>query len=376
MRRTVFLALLAAGCGGAPGRGDGPDEAALEAFRRGDFARAESLLRDARDPVSLRVRARIHLLHNRAREAVALLEQAVRADPGDPSARQELAFACARADDFLNASRWFLLLGDQPLAKKYEALARRVGYVVEGADAEARIPYLAADPLPVVGMTVNGRPGIFVVDTGTGEITLDREFAARARVSVYGIRTASFEKGFDEAILDEIVLGPVRARNVPARLGPPPSAPGLRADGVIGLALLARFDFTLDDRRGRLVLRRPGGNPPGAGTPGVPAILAGEGHLLVRGKLNGSVETFVGLATGLPGVAAAASGAFLQAHGGEVRELEAGPLRLTRPRADPGPFPPGLDVAYGFTVGFVLGRDALRGRSIRLDPRSMRLWIE
>jgi hypothetical protein len=371
---TLLTLLLASACGGA-GRAGEPDEAALEAFRRGDFERAEAILRDARDPVSLRVRARIHLFHNRPAQAVALLEQAVRAEPGDLSAYPELASAYARADDFRNASRWYLLAGYPPLARKYETLAHHVGFIVEGLSEEARIPYLTADPLPVVEASVNGRGGIFILDTGIGEITLDREFAARAKVSVYGIRTAAFEKVFDEAVLDEVALGSLRVRNVPARLGAPPPTPGLRTDGVIGLSFLARFDFTLDERRGRLTLRRPSppsGTPPG----GVPAVFAGEGPLLVRGKLNGTVDTFVGLATGLPGVAVAVSSAFLQSHGGEVRDLEAGPIRLSRPRTDPGPFPPGLDAACGFPVGFVLGREALKGRTLRLDPRAMRLWIE
>jgi len=72
----------------------------------------------------------------------------------------------------------------------------------------------------------------------------------------------------------------------------------------------------------------------------------------------------------------AAPEAILQSRDGEVRELEVGPIRLARPRLDTRAFPPGLDVACGFPVGFVLGREALKGRSLRLDPRAMRLWID
>ncbi len=367
---AMSAALAAAGCGGAV-RGPGPEEAALEAFRRGDFDKAEALLRDSMDPVAMRILARIHLIHNRPREAAALIEQVVRADPRDMSAYHELASAYMRAGDFRGASRWYAVIGDQLMARKCEALARLVGYVVDGPAEETRIPYAAADPVPAVPVSVNGLPGVFAVDTGTGEVILKREFAARARVGVYGIRTAAYEKGFDEAVIEEITLGPIRVRGVPARLGSPPPAPGLRLDGSIGLALLMQFDFTLDDRRGRLALRRPGGPPAG-----IPAILAGEAHLLARGKLNGSLETFAALASGLPGVEAAAPAALLPAVGGEIREIEVGPLRLARPRIDTRLFPPGLETAYGFTVGLVLGREALKGRSMGLDPRSMRLRLE
>jgi hypothetical protein len=363
MRRRIIPALLMLGaCGGAGRTGD-PDEAGIEAFRRGDFERAESILRDAKDPVSLRVKARIHLFQNRPAQAVPLLEQAVRAEPGNLAVYPELAAAYARADDFRNASRWYLLAGDPPLARKCEALAHRVGFIVEGLGEEARIPYLVPDPVPVIEATVNGRGGIFILDTGTGEITLDREFAARAKALAFGT---------EESILDEIVLGPMKVRNVPVRLGTLAAAPGLRADGIIGLSFLARFDFTLDDRRGRLTLKRPAAPPAG----GTPAIFASGSPLLVRGKMNGTLDTFAGLATGLPGVTVAVSDAFLQSHGGEVREVEAGPIRLSRPRVDPKTFPPGLDVACGFPVGFVLGREALKGRSFRFDPRAMRVWIE
>lgn len=362
---TASTLLLLCACGGAARRG-GTGEAGLDAFRRGDFEQAQALLRDANDPVSLRVKARIHLFQNRPELAVPLLEQAVRADPGDLSAYPELASAYARADDFRKASRWYLLAGDPPMARKYEALAHRVGFILEGLAEEARIPFLAREPVPAAEGSVNGRGGIFILDTGTAEITIDREFAGRAKAALFGT---------EELILDELALGPVKVRNVPARLGALAPLPGLRADGIIGLSFLARFDFALDDRQGRLTLRRPAAaSPPKAG--GTPAIFAAGTPLLVRGKLNGTVEAFAGLATGLPGVAAAVSEAFLQTHGGEVREIEAGPVRLSRPRADPKAFPPGLDVACGLPVGFVLGREAFRGRDFRFDPRAMRVWID
>mgnify|MGYP001055751316 CR=1 FL=1 len=73
MKRTILF-LLIAGCGGSPRGGSSSDlDAALDACARGDLAAAESMVKDARDPGSVRLRARILMMRNRNREAIELL---------------------------------------------------------------------------------------------------------------------------------------------------------------------------------------------------------------------------------------------------------------------------------------------------------------
>src|SRR5262249_50742552 len=69
-----LFAILVVGCGG-PSRGgaSGDLDAALDACARGDLAAAEALVKDARDPGSVRLRARILMMRNRNREAIELL---------------------------------------------------------------------------------------------------------------------------------------------------------------------------------------------------------------------------------------------------------------------------------------------------------------
>jgi hypothetical protein len=281
-------------------------------------------------------------------------------------------------DDYATASTWSARVGDPVLARKYEVLAKAVGYLVDRDWEEAIVDLVSMNPLPLVQGSINGLRGIFLLDTGLGEILLDREYAKRAGVSVIGLQAGGT---VDEGVVTSVGLGRLNVRNVPVQLGRLATHSVVRVDGAIGLGFLMHFDFTIDYRRSRLVLRKPGGS---ADVPraSVPAILGGDRHLLVAGKatLAGRegtpVQTFAGVSTALSGVTIALSETFAQANPGEVREVSAGSLRLTRPAVNRNAFPLGLDGSFGLPVGFVLGHQAFASRVLRLEPRSMRLSID
>ncbi|HXG61226.1 MAG TPA: aspartyl protease family protein [Planctomycetota bacterium] len=360
---AALLALLAA-CG--PGRPELPDSA-LEAYQRGDFERAETLLGSPADPESALLKARILLLRNHPGEAARILLPFTRGRHDvsvETLLHQELALAALRADDFAAAARAFHFLGETVAARKYDTLARRVGYVSELDGPEAAADLLSADPVPLVVADANGVSGLFLVDTALDEVLLDRDFARKARAATVGLQAGAFRRSYDEAILESLEIGRLRVRNVPARLGAVSAPEGVRADGAIGLSLLLRFDFTLDLRRGRLVFRRPAGPSP---LPrGVPAFWAGDRTLLVRGSLRDGTPALAAVASSLPGTTIAASPAVA-----EGTEFRLGGLSLSVPRSAPAAFPENLGGAFGFPVHFVLGAGALRGRALRVDPRSM-----
>jgi hypothetical protein len=377
---SIFLLgmLLLAGCATAREAGGG-GSAALEAFQRGEFDRAEALSRDSRDDDSLLLRANLLLLRNRAREAANLLSPAatrVAKTIDDVQvitrARELLAQALLRLDDFNGASEWFKRLGETIAARKYEALARSVAYLTEPVGRDITVDLLGANPLPHVSMTVKGRTGIFVIDTSIDEILIDRDFAERAGLTAFGVRTTSYSAAYNESIADHLELGNLTIKNVPVHIGKMNPNARLRAHGAIGLAFLMHFDFTIDYRRSKLVLRPAGGTL----SQGLPAVLAGDRHLLAQGSLNGQPGAWIAIHTALQDVVVAASESTVNNPSGPVREIAAGSLRLTNPPLDASAFPPDLDGAYGFRVGFMLGHDALRDRSIRLEPRSMRMLIE
>jgi hypothetical protein len=375
MKRAAFF-LLAAACGG---RSAAVPEAALEAYHRGDLDGAGQLLRGARGTDALRLRAKILLLKNRPREAADAIG-AIPEKERDLHAWQDLALACVRSDEFADASRLFRLLGEEISAQKYAALAKNTGYLLAGDAEETRVEFAADEPLALVLARVNGKTGAFTLDTGAGEVVLDRDYAKAAGVKGIGLRTEAFRGTFDQGIADELTLGRFAVRNVPVQLGRTARAGSMRVDGAIGLSLLMHFDFTIDYRRSRLVLRRVGraGDPFDRSTgaeAGLPALIAGDRHLLVPAKADGKTETLACLATGLAGLAAAPSASHLQQHG-PAQVVTLGSLEVPRPGTDTRPFPAGLDVSLGLPVGFVLGHDAFKGRSVRLDPRAMRLVIE
>jgi hypothetical protein len=78
----------------------------------------------------------------------------------------------------------------------------------------------------------------------------------------------------------------------------------------------------------------------------------------------------------MPDIVVAASESYVNGLNRPVREIVAGPLRLAEPPLDLASFPTDLDDAYGFRTCFMLGHNALRNYSIRLEPRSMRMLIE
>jgi len=372
---SLFAILVLAGCGGPPPPGGAPGgdlDAALDACARGDLAAAEAMVKERKDAESIRLRARILMMRNRNREAIELLlpllQGKVKSYEGVEQQSQvlpELAIAYVRQDDFLNASKVYGMLGEAVIAKKYEALGRKVAYSTNLGVDEVSVDFQLTEPLAVVSATVNGQRGLFVIDTMLDQVVLDREFARKATVDALGVRGAG---NVDEATALEISIGQARVKNVPVHLGEWMEIGRMRVDGMIGLQFLMHFDFTLDYRRSRLTLRKPGG--PMKGDPG---YLVGDRYLLTGGLLNGTTRTFVAIGTGLKGVTLAASDLFPAA---DVKEFAAGGVKLAKPSIDAKAFPAGLEGSFGIPIAFVMGPAALRGKVLRVDPASMRVALD
>ncbi len=383
MKRVALVLALAAapGCGGASKSAEpsSPEERALMALAQGDFDGSEGHLRGVRTPSAKHLLAKVLLLRNRPAEAMPLLRSLLPEKHQDVASVldaqavvPDLIAAAIRMDDFATAAVWSARVGDPALARKYEVLAKAVGYLTDRNWEESTVDLVSMNPLPLVQGSVNGMRGIFLLDTGLGEILLDRDYAKRAGVSVIGVRGGGT---LDEGAVSSVGLGRLTVRNVPVQLGRLATHSVVRIDGAIGLAFLMHFDFAIDYRRAKLVLRKPGGAVD-APRSSVPAILGGDRHLLVAARVNGTVQTFAGVNTGISGVTIAVSPTFLQANPFDVTEVTAGTLRLARPPVNKNAFPVGLDGAFGLPVGFVLGHQALASRVLRLDPRSMRLSLD
>jgi hypothetical protein len=347
----------------------------LDACARGEIDQAERLVAGVAGPDAVRLRARLYLMKNRNREAIEALTSLLggKAKNYEAMERQQqvlpdLALAYVRQDDFLNASRVYGMMGEAITAKKYESLARTVAYASNLADEEVVLDFLMQFALPVVTATVNGQKAVFLIDTLLDQVSLDRSFAKKLGIEAVGLKGGG---SFDEATLGELGLGRTTVRNVPIHLSDAILVESLRVDGALGLQFLMHYDFTLDYRRSQLVFRRAGG--PAAGQP---AYLVGDRYLLTAATTNGKDRLFAALGTSLRGVTLAASEHFLAALGGEVREFELAKLKLAKPALNLKAFPAGLDGSFGVPVGYVLGPTALKGRVLRVEPRSMRISID
>jgi hypothetical protein len=366
VRRALAAVLLGLAACAGPRRPADPSavDRALQALSAADLAGADAALPGSADPPARHLLGRIRLLQNRNREAAALLAPLVSARVEDlhdleqrQRASQDLLSAQLRLDDHAGAARTARFAGDAALARRFDALARGAAYAAAGTGDPTSVPFVATHPAPLVPAAVNGRPGSFLIDTRRDDLVLDADFARRA-----GAAEGS-------ASVD---LGRWTISRVPFTVERLPAIGAHEVSGAIGLSLLMHYDFTIDFRRSRLTLQAPGTPPPG----GVAVLRAGERHLLIEARANGRLPVYVGLDTALRGVTLAGSEFFLQQLGGRLVELTAGSLRLSLPAVDPNAFPSGLDDSFGVPAAFVLGNEGLRGRSVRVDPRAMRAWID
>src|SRR5205823_10670202 len=84
---------------------------------------------------SIRLRARILMMRNRNREAIEILlpifQGRVKSFEGveeRQSVLTDLAIASVRQDDFLSAAKFYALMGESVMAKKYDRLGSKVAY--------------------------------------------------------------------------------------------------------------------------------------------------------------------------------------------------------------------------------------------------------
>ncbi len=385
-------------------------------FDAADFAGAAqrfdlALQNDPTDVEALRGRARLHLMQNEIGTAIILLEHALAvlqtgedvAAPADAEqrARRDLAWAYYRLNRFDLAAEQFAALGEMARAQKLAAFDQRAPYRRRGSVDSTVLPLVARDPVPFVVLTLGNRDHLFVVDTGTGELTIDVRLLDELGLPRFGVqpsRTAASDRhvAVHHTIVPRVRLGDIVLEDVPAEAEDIQSrAPQI--SGFIGFNLLAQFCTTLDVPEGVLILEPPGARTIPDHAQPTPFWLLDDHVLLVPGALDGREHLFA-VATGFAGAALSAppttftqSGIALETgmpfHGVSgagthevtllrVDELRVGPLTLHDVEALVGLFSPSLEWRYGFRIGGLVGHDALRTTRWTLDLATQALWFE
>ena len=148
---------------------------------------------------------------------------------------------------------------------KLRSFQGQTPYEVHGDGQSTRLKLLRTDPLPLVGVRVNGGEEVtFFIDTGGSEVTLDTEFARELGVPQFGSVQGTFSGGqhaeVQQGRIEALKVGDWTVRNLPVAMLPLRQlSQGLgakRIDGIIGTTLFYHFLTTLDLPHGELVLRR------------------------------------------------------------------------------------------------------------------------
>ena len=361
-----------------------------------------------RNPFPALALGHIALMHDDLKRARGLLTEAVTRDPRCRDAHELLAEAHYRRDDFDAAAPHEEAAGNGAIAAKLRSFAGRRPYAIQGPDV-VRLPFVKTEPLPILTASVNGGPELrFLLDTGGGEVILDRAVARSIGVPLFGGKRQAFaggkSAGVDQGTIDSLRLGELTVSNVPvnvldvATLGASIGEPALA--GIIGTVLLYRFLATIDYPGGALVLRRKGvaGPRPAPGAVELPLLMADDHFMLAEATLNDTAPLLCFVDSGLAGgaftcpastlkeagidVSKKPQGSGLGAGGKisfrlfDVTSLSMGGARRENLQGVLGPFPPVLEYEYGVRIGGLISHGYLCAFAVTFDFEHMVLRLE
>lgn len=341
---------------------------------------------------ALRRLAYIALLAGESKAAESRLRQL----PPEGESLKLSAALYRRTGQLAAAARCLRELGNDTMAHAMHRLAATP--LTISSPARVRCPFVTLNPLPLLPVTVEGEPCLFLLDTGSQEMVLDAELAGQLGLWQSAPQTA-LQAGGNGALryglLNTFELGGARFRDLPIQIQP--LAPtfdrlfDIRVEGIIGISLLSHFFVQADFGRGELILQPPA-TAPGRG----PRFWLADAFLpIVRTVIDRRTTVPMLLDTGQQGFAAAVSHSIAESAalplaglpvageggGGSVRVL---PTRIERLTVAGTSFerPPsvclpqfGLEHRFGFRIGGLLGYEAVRGRRLSLDFRRMRLGL-
>lgn len=201
--------------------------------------------------------------------AAAAFETTLRAHPDDKSARLGLATIRLYQNDLNTAEPLLDSLvsvgtqGTRAGNLLAEVMRRRAEAARKTtvAGGESRVPFITADPLPVVRVVANGQAANFLVDTGA-DVALEPDFAARIGVQTTSAGSGVFAGGrrapMERGMLGSLSLGGATAHDVPVHVMVTHAGellPKLHIEGIVGTTYFERFLVTIDYPDAQLVLR-------------------------------------------------------------------------------------------------------------------------
>ncbi len=395
---AFFAGILAAAPAGAAGRAD-------DLFRQGDFAAARAAY-EAVPPsspeyeVALRQLGAIALYQNHLGDAEAKLHAAIAKNPADREALGFLAEAERREGKYPDVVKLLTQLGRPERAAEFALFGDARPYRIANATKTITVPFERSDPLPLVLVKVNGKEGIFIIDTGAAEVVIDPGYAQYAGVPVTTGGSGGKSAAFNFGRIAKLVISSAEIDDVPAMVVPTAgfrsATLGKRIAGVIGTEFLSHFRSTLDFPGGKLVLEPSGSQTrPSDIIAETPFWLLGDHFIIAAGSLNDSRQMFA-IQTGLSGFAFTVPASTLQAAGIKVpppppsmpnakgqiaveqvsaKKLVLGDFGETDVTGLFGPFPAPFENMLGVRVGGIVTHSFFRPYAITFDFVQMRMAI-
>jgi predicted aspartyl protease/Flp pilus assembly protein TadD len=239
----------------------------------------QSVKLNPREALAFGAAAEIDFYEGRPRDARLKAQQAYVLDPDEPDYLITLARACSRIELFgeaADAYEQFLLVSPkndkerrdriQGLISFYRQIAGIQVHQLSGTPVALLPFHLGTDRRPYVQVRVNGRPGIFVIDTGSGFTVISKEAASRFGVGEMAHGGTSQGVGgtgkFDViyGLVRNFQLGDIKMKSVPCFIRPfhgmKDRPPEERPDGFIGLSVLSHFLTELDYKESTIRLDR------------------------------------------------------------------------------------------------------------------------
>jgi tetratricopeptide (TPR) repeat protein len=256
----------------------------ISLLRSGEFRNSIEALYTAvkfnnREALAIAGLAEIEYFENRSRNAYDWLKRAVQLDPMEPDNYISLARACSRLEYYGEAADAYQRFLDVSPKTDEERRARIRGLIdfyrylgttkihrTSGKEITS-IPFKQVNHRPFVNVVINGKgPMRFVIDTGASLSVISDKAAERIGVkavarggnarAIGGSGTFPIIYG----VLDSITIGEAKIEAVPVYIRTVHNASNTpeeeKADGYIGLSVLANFEVTLDYQSRQMMLDR------------------------------------------------------------------------------------------------------------------------
>jgi tetratricopeptide (TPR) repeat protein len=256
----------------------------ISLLRSGEFRNSIEALYTAvkfnnREALAIAGLAEIEYFENRSRNAYDWLKRAVQLDPMEPDNYISLARACSRLEYYGEAADAYQRFLDVSPKTDAERRARIRGLIdfyrylgttkihrTSGKEITS-LPFKQVNHRPFVNVMINGKgPMRFVVDTGASLSVISDKAAERIGIkpvarggnarAIGGTGTFPIIYG----VLDSIIIGEAKIEAVPVYIRTVHNASDTpeeeKADGYIGLSVLANFAVTLDYQSRQMMLDR------------------------------------------------------------------------------------------------------------------------